>query len=111
MPDHFLRDLRSPNHASATNASKNPTACDLGHAQPVVDGLFYPVRHWECADVPSPSDQIKDGPMVLPALDEVQRQIDEFSPAKCTPKHNCQKGTNPIAFDGMHIGKLQQGTC
>jgi hypothetical protein len=79
VPDDLLRDLCPPNNAPPTNTSKNPTVRDLRGAQPIVDGLFYPIRHRHSADMPSLSHQINNGPMVFPALKMVEVQIDEFS--------------------------------
>ena len=110
VPNHLFADLRSPNHASATNAPKYPTVRNLRDAQPLVDGLLHPIRHRNCTDMPSFPHQIDNRPMVLPSLNVVNGQIGEFSSTKPTSQENCQDGSIPFAPDGVHIGQLPQGT-
>src|SRR3974377_1144047 len=60
VPDDFLRNLRFPNHSPATDTSKNSTVGKMRCAQPVIDGLFHPIRHRHCPDMPSLSYQINN---------------------------------------------------
>jgi len=73
VPDHFLRDIRSPNGPLATNAPEDFAIGDLRYHQPVVNGMFYPIWHWHRTDVPSLSYQVNDCPMIFATLDVVKR--------------------------------------
>ena len=68
----FRFDGRPPNSSPATDASKNAAVRNLGCVQPVIDGLFNPIRHRYCADMPAVSYEINDGPMIFPPLNVVE---------------------------------------
>ena len=108
MPDDLLRDLRTPNHASTADASKNPTMGNLRYPLPIIDDLFHPIRHRHCVDVPSLSDEINNGPMIFPPLNVVEVQIDELSSPKTTTEKHCRNSAIPRAFHTVHAGKLPQ---
>ena len=85
MPDYFFRYLRSPNSPFATNAAKDLSSGDLRYRHPVINGLFYPIWHWDRPDVPALSYQVNNCPMIFAALDMLKREINEFSPTEPTP--------------------------
>ncbi len=88
VPDYFLRNLRSPNNTFAANASEDLAVRGLRDSQPVINRLLDPIGHRNRADVSAFPDEVNYGPMVLPALDVIQRQIDEFSSAEPTAQEN-----------------------
>jgi hypothetical protein len=109
VPDYFLRNLRSPINTFAANASENLTVRDLGDRQPVIDRLLHPIEHRNRADVSSFPDEVNYGPMVLPTLDVVQRQIDEFSSAEPTAQENRQDGSISFTLHAVQGRKLPKG--
>ena len=68
VPDDFLRNLPSPNVSPAADTPKNSTMGNLRCAQPIIDGLFHPIRHRHRADMPSLAYEINNRPMVFPPL-------------------------------------------
>src|SRR5258706_9359676 len=76
VPDHLLRDCLSPNDTFSTNASENLAVRNTSYGQPV--------GHRNGTDVPSFPDKVNNGPVILPALNMVKRQINEFSSTKPT---------------------------
>ena len=88
MPDHLFGDLCTPHCAFPINASKNPTVFNSGHAQPVVNDSFHPIRHWDRADMTALSNQVNNGPMVFPTLKMVHRKVNEFFSAKSTAEQH-----------------------
>jgi hypothetical protein len=88
VPDYFFRDLRSPNSPFATNAAKDFAVGELRYRQPVINGLFYPIWHWDRTNVPALSYEVNDCPMIFAALDMVQRESNEFSPMEPTPQES-----------------------
>src|SRR5215470_20167358 len=110
MPYHLLCYLCFPNSTGATNASKNLAVLNLCHAHPVVNSLLHPIRHWDCADVPSFSDQVNNGPMVFAALNVIHSEIDELFSTESTTKEHRQDGTISSTFDRVHARKLPQGS-
>src|SRR5215469_12709886 len=109
VPDHLLRDSRSPDDTFSTNASENLAVCNTSYNQPVVNRLLHPIRHRNSTDVPSFPDQVNNGPVILPALNMVKSQSNEFSATKPAPEEDCQDGSVPFALHGVHAGKLPQG--
>jgi hypothetical protein len=75
VPDHFLRNLRTPDNTLAANASEYPAVRYLCHSLPVVDRLLHPSRHWNCANVPAFPDEVNNGPVVFSALNVVKAQV------------------------------------
>jgi len=58
VPDYFFRDLRSPNSSFATNAPEDFAVGALRYHQPVINGVLYPIWHWDRTDVPVFSYQV-----------------------------------------------------
>src|SRR5690348_4874380 len=85
VPDHFLRNLRSPDNTFAPNASENLTVRDLRNSQPVVNRLLHPTGHRNRADVSSFANEVNYGPMVFAALNMVKGQINNLCSTKPTP--------------------------
>jgi hypothetical protein len=73
VPDYFFSDLRSPNSPFATNAPEDFAVGELRYRQPVINGVLYPIWHWDRTDVPAFSYQVNDCPMIFAALDVVKR--------------------------------------
>jgi hypothetical protein len=46
---------------------------ELRYRQPVINGVLYPIWHWDRTDVPAFSYQVNDCPMIFAALDVVKR--------------------------------------
>src|ERR1700687_1748639 len=88
VPDHFLRDCRSPDDTFSTNASENLAVRYVRHSSPVVDRLLHPSRHWNCANVPTFPDEVNNGPVVFSALNVVKAQVNEFSSTEPAPQEN-----------------------
>src|SRR6266403_5495064 len=85
VPDHLLRDCRSPDDTFSTKASENHVVRNTSYGQPVVNRLLHPIGHRNSTDVPSFPDKVNNGPVILPALNMVKSQINEFSSTKPTP--------------------------
>src|SRR6266481_2240444 len=109
VPDHFLRNLRSPDSTPAANASEYLAVRYLCHSLPVVDRLLHPSRHWNCANVPSFSYEVNDGPVVLSALNMIEAQVNEFFSTEPTPQENRQDGSISLTLHAVHVWKLPQG--
>jgi hypothetical protein len=73
VPDYFFRDLRSPNSSFATDAPEDFALRNSRYRQPVINDVFYPIRHWDRPDVTAFSHQVNNGPMIIAALDMVKR--------------------------------------
>ena len=58
VPDYLFSDLRSPNSPLATNAPEDFAVGELRYRQPVINGLLYPIWHWDRTDVPAFSYQV-----------------------------------------------------
>ena len=110
MPDHFLRNRRSPDNTCATNAAENLPLCYFCHCQPVVNCSLHPFRHRNCTDVPSFPDEVNNGPMVFATLNVVKGQVDEFFLPETTPKEYRKDGSVLFTLHGVRIGKLPQGS-
>jgi hypothetical protein len=109
VPDHFLRNFRSPNNTFTANTSQNLAVRDFCNSQPVIDRLLHPVGHRNRADVSAFPDEVNDGPMVFVALNMVKSQIDEFSSTEPTPEENRQDGSISFTLHAVHVRKLPQG--
>src|SRR6516164_7695982 len=110
MPDHFLRNLRSPDNTCAANAAENLALRYFCHCQPVVNCSLHPFRHRNRTDVPSFPDEVNNGPMVFVALNVVKCQVNEFFSPETTPKEYRKDGSVPFTLHGMRIGKLPKGS-
>jgi len=74
--------------------------------EPVINDLLHPIWHRNCADMASFPHQVHDGPMIFPALNVVQSQIDQLSSTKTATEKHCQHGAIPFAFNAVHVWKL-----
>jgi hypothetical protein len=71
VPDYLFGDLRSPNSSLATHASEDLAVRNPCNREPGINGVFYPIWHWDRTDVPPFPYQINDYPMIFAALDMV----------------------------------------
>src|SRR5215472_9349309 len=110
MPDHFLCNLRSPDCTCAANTAEDLTLCYPCHCQPVVNCSLHPFRLWHGTDVPSFPDEVNNGPMVFPALNMVQGQINQFFSTETTPKEYRKDSSIPFSLHRLQVGKLPEGS-
>src|SRR5258708_34387840 len=78
VPDHFLRDCRSPNDTFSTNASENLAVRNTSYGQPVVNRLLHPVGHRTGTDVPPFPDKDTNAPGLLPPLNMAKSKLTSF---------------------------------
>ena len=70
VPDYFFSDLHSPNSPFATNVPEDFSLGDLRYRQPVINGVFYPIWHWDRPDVPTLSYRVNNCPMIFAAFSD-----------------------------------------
>src|ERR1700730_730100 len=108
VPNHLLRDLRAPDRPFPTNTPEQFALPNISCSQPVIQGLLHPIRHWHRPNVRTLPNQVHNGPVILPALDVVKHQINQFSATQTTTKQQSQDSAVPLAFKSVRVGKLPQ---
>jgi hypothetical protein len=82
MPHHSVGYEISPSLPSSANTPKELSAGDARRSQPIVDGLLYPTRDRDSANVPTFSCQVNYGPKVFPTLQIIHLQFGQFASAQ-----------------------------
>ena len=90
VPHDILRDAFSPHLSRSGDPSKDPSLCDPGCYDPLIECRFHPVRNGHGADVPALANQVHHCPVPLAHLDFIQLQADKFRSAKTTTKQQGQ---------------------
>ena len=98
VPHYFLGYLRTPYCPSPADAAKQFALSDVGRTQPFVDCALHPFRHRDRTDMSGLPNEVNDGPVILPALNVVRRQINQFSSTQSTAEQHGKDGTIPLSF-------------
>ena len=82
MPDDLLGHAFAPDPPSPVNSPGQLPTADTSTSEPIIEHLPDPAGQGDGANVAALADQIHNGPMPLSLLGMVERQLDDFVPAK-----------------------------
>jgi hypothetical protein len=80
-----------------------------GHTQPMINDLFYPIRHGDGAYVTALSNEVHNRPVFFPALEVVYREVNEFLSAEPTTEQHSEDGAVSFPLHCVQIRKLPKG--
>jgi hypothetical protein len=101
MPHDSLRHALAPRCTSSANAPKDSSGHDSSGHEPVVKGLFSPVRNRNGPNMTTLPNQVHNGPVVFAALQEVKGQFGEFPTTQPTSQQNAEKRSIALTFEGL----------
>src|SRR6516225_10325344 len=110
VPDHLLCHSAAPYGARTTHAPKHFACGDLSRLKPFVQELLHPIRHRNCPNVATFSDEIHDRPTIFTTLKVVETEIGQFTSSETTAEEDRNDRAVSLAFEGFSIGRLPQCT-
>ena len=96
MPYRLRREAVAPRLAQAAYPTENGAGADFGGCGPSVHRLLHPRRNWDCPDMLSFADQIRNDAVLLPDLEIFDFEPDQFGPPQAASNQNRQN--RPVTF-------------
>ena len=87
MPDHLFRHLGTV-YPFPGDPAKKFALRYASRRQPIIDCLFHPTGNWNRSNMTTLSDEIHYCPMLLAALEMVEREFDQFSSSQSATQQN-----------------------
>src|SRR5207253_9774076 len=96
VPDCLGRDSIAPDLTQPTYSPEDCTTSDASCHGPFIDGTFCPHWNWNCTDVLSFADQVRDYPALLTDLELFRSESNQFCPSQAAS--NEQRQNRPITL-------------
>ena len=98
VPYAPLRYACSPRLARPANTPEHAPVANAGGLAPGVNCRLDPVGNRYCANVSAFTDEVDDGPVILPPLNMREFQLCSLSTAKPAAQQNPKQGSIPFAL-------------
>src|ERR1700733_11483185 len=107
-PHHLLADTRTPNGAAMGDTAEDQAVLDASYRQPFIHGSLYPAGNRHRAHMPSFTEQVNNGPVIVSLLKMGKLQADQLGTPQAAAQQDGQNGMISFAFCFAPVGSVEK---